>query len=114
MTTVAFLDIYKLKPVSEDLFSCSMVISACLKHKSKKALEVAEALTPHMERLVRASKPIKVAGDARLRAQDMSKSWLRWTLQEIDKRFLTIKGTRLDWLVALRVRSKHIQNPSNI
>ncbi|KAF5383060.1 hypothetical protein D9615_004823 [Tricholomella constricta] len=109
MTAAALYDVYQLPAVSEDLVSCSMLMSACFKHNSKDSLKVANALAPQLEELLKHEKPRmeKVEGPVTSPTQKPA-VWMKWALKKVDKALFVQKGDRVDWLSVWREKSGHI------
>ncbi|KAG5643967.1 hypothetical protein DXG03_009318 [Asterophora parasitica] len=113
MTAAALYDVYGLPAVSEDLVSCSILMSACFKHASKDSLKIANALVPQLEELLKLKKPrvAKVEGPVTSPKQKPA-IWTKWALKKIDKALFVQKGERVDWLNVWREKSGHIAAPS--
>lgn len=112
IAVTSLFDVYKLPPVAQDLPCCAMVISACLKDGSADALVVAQALVPHLKKVLD-----KVGPQPIPRAQkgdDMSKVWARWALKKVDEMTFKLEGKREDWLRDWRLKSGHIADASQL
>ncbi|KAF8885348.1 hypothetical protein BD779DRAFT_1427135, partial [Infundibulicybe gibba] len=92
ITASALYRVYSLPPVAQDLVSCAMLVSACFKHGTKDSLSVATALTPHLEQLLKAQKPLKVSENSTEKALDKPRVWLKWSLKKIDKALFAQTG----------------------
>ncbi|RDB17449.1 hypothetical protein Hypma_001597 [Hypsizygus marmoreus] len=112
MTASALYDVYGLPPIAKDLVSCSMLMSACYKHNSKDSLKVANALVPHLEKLLKHTKPIEVSKGPTVNVLQKPVVWMKWALKKVDKALFATTGQRADWLSAWRAKSGHIPEPS--
>lgn len=91
-----------------------MIVSACFKHNTKDSLSVANALTPHLERMLKTQEPLAVSTDHMLKALDKPKVWLKWSLKKVDIALLKTTGARAEWLSQWRAASGHIAEPSQV
>jgi hypothetical protein len=112
ITASALYSIYSLTPVSQDLASCAMFISACFKYNSKDSVKVANALVPHLQELLKNTKPITVSANPTEKALNKPNVWIKWALKKVDKALFVKNGQREEWLKAWRVKSGHIVEPS--
>ncbi|KAF8635774.1 hypothetical protein AX17_003861 [Amanita inopinata Kibby_2008] len=108
----ALYSVYSLTPIAQDLVSCSMLVSACFKHNSKDSLKVANALVPHLRRMVQQTGPVSVGAPTEKKATEKSQAWLQWTLRKVDKALFAQNDTRAEWLRDWRTRNGHILEPS--
>ena len=99
---------YGLTPVAQDLISCSMLVSACFKHNSTDSLKVANELLPHLEDMLKKTKPLRVSENSTKKALDKPRVWVKWALKKVDKALYVKNGERADWLSVWRTRSGHI------
>lgn len=109
VTLVALHNIYQLPPISRDLVSCSMFVSACFRAGTEQSLTVAHATLPALRKLLQDVDPVAMAYPTRRRisVQDKEKAWLRWTLERIQKS-LEKSNEPFDWLQVWRQRSGHV------
>ncbi|KAF8233095.1 hypothetical protein L208DRAFT_908450 [Tricholoma matsutake] len=98
ITASVLYPVYGLKPIAQDLVSCSMLVSACFKHNSTDSLKVAKELLPHLEAMLKGMKPLKVSQDPAV----------KWALKKVDKALYVKNGERVDWLSVWRTKSGHI------
>jgi hypothetical protein len=108
ITASALYSVYGLTPVAQDLVSCSMLVSACFKHNSTDSLKVANELLPHLEEMLKKTKPLKVSHNPTAKALDKPRVWVKWALKKVDKALYVKNGERADWLSVWRTRSGHI------
>lgn len=108
ITASVLYPVYGLKPIAQDLVSCSMLVSACFKHNSTDSLKVAKELLPHLEAMLKGMKPLKVSQDPAVKALDKSRVWVKWALKKVDKALYVKNGERVDWLSVWRTKSGHI------
>ena len=105
--------IYSLTPIAQDLVSCSMLISACFKNKSKDSLKVARALVPHLQRMITQIEPASASPPPPVKATaDKTQAWLQWTLKKVDRALFVQNGSRTEWLRDWRIRNGHILEPN--
>jgi hypothetical protein len=112
MTVSALHSVYGLPPVAQDLASCSMLVSACFKHNSGDSLNIANALLPHLEAMLKKTGPRKVSQNPTKKALDKPRVWVKWALKKVDKALYVKNGERVDWLTVWRTKSGHIPEPS--
>lgn len=112
MTVSALFNVYSLPPISQDLISCSMLVSTCYRHNSKESIQVADALVPHLQEMVKKTKPIKVSDNAMEKALNKPNVWVKWSLKKVDRALFVKNGERADWLSVWRAKSGHIPDPS--
>lgn len=111
MTASALYGVYELPSIADDLPSCAMFVSACLKHNSPESLLVAEAMKGRLRELLEETKEgkMKVSPDPLERNKDKSKVWVMWSLKKVDKAIYKRKGKREAWLKVWREANGHIK-----
>ncbi|PFH47898.1 hypothetical protein AMATHDRAFT_151051, partial [Amanita thiersii Skay4041] len=115
ITASALYSIYSLTPIAQDLVSCSMIVSACFKHNSKDSLQVAHALVPHLQRLLKQTKPTSANNKKEATKEkpvDKSQAWLQWTLKKIDRALFVQNHARAEWLRDWRMRNGQLLEPT--
>jgi len=109
ITAAALYRVYNLPAVSEDLISCSILTSACLKHGTRHSLRVANALVPSLQHMLSHTAPLPVSTVSLERALDKPRAWLKWTLAKIETALANQSQKQdLDWLREWRKKSGHI------
>jgi hypothetical protein len=109
----ALYSVYSLTPISRDLISCSMLVSACFKHNSDDSLIVAKSLLPHLHSMLNRTKPPPENSAPPKKSVDKTDAWLQWTLKKIDKALSIQNNSRAEWLRDWRLRNGHILEPSH-
>ncbi|KDQ60487.1 hypothetical protein JAAARDRAFT_68008 [Jaapia argillacea MUCL 33604] len=122
----ALFSLYKLPPISKDLVSCSMLMSACYKYANSKkehrdkqsALVVAKSLVPSLEGLLKKAKPTFVPVKSVDRARRKEPMWVKWSLKRVEDSLVSAsqktgasRETALKkyaWLREYRIKSRHI------
>lgn len=108
---MALRNVYNLPPISNDLVSCAMFVSACFKAGTPESLVIARALIPPLQTLLKKVSPRSLKyppRGQRTQAADREKVWLTWTLTKIEKALKT-QGEEWKWLRQWRQRSEHVQ-----
>ncbi|KAF8630809.1 hypothetical protein AX15_002711 [Amanita polypyramis BW_CC] len=109
----ALYSVYSLTPIAQDLVSCSMLISACLKNGSKDSLKVARTLVPHLRRMVSQAVTVSASSPPPTESTvDRTQAWLQWSLKKVDKALFVQNGSRAEWLRDWRMRSGHTLEPN--
>ncbi|TFK33404.1 hypothetical protein BDQ12DRAFT_715881 [Crucibulum laeve] len=112
MAVTALYSVYQLPPISGDLISCAMVISACFKHGSNDSIVVGKALLPALHQMLNQQEPLPVSKKPLEKSLDKPRTWLRGALKRVDETLLTMNGEKTKWLEQWRIASQHIPNPS--
>ncbi|GLB38925.1 hypothetical protein LshimejAT787_0600870 [Lyophyllum shimeji] len=118
VTAAALYPVYGLPPVERDAVSCALVMAACFRDGSTKALKAAEGMLPQLEKTLRETKPQRrthgnAEGNETVAVKEERPTvWMKWALKKVDKAlFVQRGGERVDWLALWRERSGHIPVP---
>lgn len=106
VTLMALYPVYNLRPVSADLVSSTMLVTACLNQESKQSKVLVDVLIPSVKRLLQNTPPIPPSKPIR-RGEDRESFWLAGTLERIEEA-LRKQGQDYQWLHEWRERSGHL------
>jgi len=113
ITLTALYTAYGLPPVTDDLISCSMLVSACFKHNSKESLALANELVPYLKTTLKKTGPLNVSDNPAEKESDKPRVWVKWALKKVDRALYASNGERADWLSVWRAKSGHIPELSS-
>ncbi|KAL0961331.1 hypothetical protein HGRIS_006288 [Hohenbuehelia grisea] len=106
IATAALYSVYRLPPIVEDLPSCAFLVIACLKEDSKYSNQVANALLPHLQKMIEASPRKRVDKSLPELAQDRGPLWVERCLVKLDKLLNEKRGEKFaKWLRQWRQES---------
>ncbi|KAF9652559.1 hypothetical protein BDM02DRAFT_3089170 [Thelephora ganbajun] len=106
VTPMALYPAYNLPPISTDLVSSTMLVTACLNQDSKQSKVLVDVLLPSIKRLLKNTPPTPPSKPIRY-SEDREPFWLARTLAKIEEA-LQKRGGDHQWLREWRERSGHL------
>ena len=105
VTLMALYPAYNLPPVSTDLVSSTMLVTACLSQESEQSKVLVDVLVPSVKRLLKNTPPLPPSKQIRY-SEDREPIWLARTLAKIEEARKK-QGQDYQWLREWRERSDH-------
>jgi hypothetical protein len=112
LTASSLYAVYGLRPVLQDPTSCAAVIAGCLMHPdSVKALIIARALVPALQKVLEETKLPPLPADPAARGRDRPRAWLDECLRRIERRVprIPLEGVSVDWAVKWRAENQVVE-----
>ncbi|KIY48445.1 hypothetical protein FISHEDRAFT_31136, partial [Fistulina hepatica ATCC 64428] len=95
MTVISLYSVHDLPPVTQDIVSLSLLLSACYRHSTTHTIRLAQALSPYLHGLTELK---KVDVDPKVNLNDRGPVWARESIAKVHWGMAERRGKQIAWL----------------